>query len=151
MQVGVQGVGGGGAGVAQGVEVVDEGDASVFKRELRDGEHVAALVEVVLGETVGEPLGLGVADEGLADVGDNLVSGGGFGESDGIGLIASGGLIALVLVEDAQGMLMEAPKEFSVPLRSYSVSTVGSAVPLAMVEAERWLLPTVNGVTWAAA
>ena len=41
--VGVEGVGGGGAGVAEGVEVVDEGDAAVLEGELGDGEDVLGL------------------------------------------------------------------------------------------------------------
>ncbi len=101
--VGVEGVEGGGAGVAEGVEVVDQRDAAVLEGELRDGEDVLRFVEVVSGEAVGEALGLGVADPGLVDVGDDLVVGGGLGEAGGVGLEAGGLLVALVAVEDAEG------------------------------------------------
>jgi hypothetical protein len=46
--VGVEGVEGGGAGVAEGVEVVDERAASVQKGVLGDGEDVFGFVEVVI-------------------------------------------------------------------------------------------------------
>ena len=103
MLVGAEGVEGGGAGVAEGVEVVDEGDAAVLEGVLGDGEDVVGLVEVVLAVAVGEALGLYVADPGLIDVGDDLIAGGGFGEARGVGLEAGGGFVALVAVEDAEG------------------------------------------------
>ena len=101
--VGIERVEGGGAGIAEGVEVVDERDAAVLEGELGDGEDVFGLVEVVLAVAVGEALGLNVADPGLIDVGDDLVAGGGFGEAGGVGLEAGGVLVALVAIEDADG------------------------------------------------
>ena len=101
--VGAEGVEGGGAGVAEGVEVVDQRDAAVLEGELGDREDVLGLVEIVAGVAVGEALGLDVADPGLIDVGDDLVASGGFGEAGGVGLEAGGVLVALVAIEDADG------------------------------------------------
>ncbi len=74
--VGVEGVGGDGAGVAQGVEIVDQGEAAVVVAELGDVEDVLRFVEVVAVVAVGEDLCVGVAGPGLVDVGDDLVAGG---------------------------------------------------------------------------
>ncbi len=101
--VGAERVEGGGAGVAEGIEVVDQRDASVLEGELSDIEDVLGLVEIVLAVAVGESLGLDVADPGLVDVRDDLVASGGFGETGGVGLEAGGDLVALVAIEDADG------------------------------------------------
>ncbi len=55
--VGVECCGGGGAGSAEGVQIVDEGEAAVIVCEAGDCEDVGRLVQVVLAEAVGEGAG----------------------------------------------------------------------------------------------
>ena len=61
LRVGVQGVGGDGARVSQGVEIVDQCEAAVLVAEFGDVEDVLRFVEVVSVVAVGEDLGVGVA------------------------------------------------------------------------------------------
>ena len=103
LRVGVEGVGGDGAGFAEGVEVVDQGEAAVLVAEAGDVENVLGFVEVVAVVAVGEELGVGIGGPGLVDVGDDLVSRGEYGEAVGLGGVSGGLLIALVAVEDADG------------------------------------------------
>ena len=50
--VGAQGVVGGRTEVTEGVEVVDQGDAPVLERVLRDVQDIVGLVQIVIVEAV---------------------------------------------------------------------------------------------------
>ncbi len=99
--VGVERVGGDGAGFAQGIEVVDEGEATVLIAEAGDVEDVFGFVEVVTVVAVGQDLRVDVAGLGLVDVGDDLVVYRRDGGAVGLGGVFGCLFVALILVEDA--------------------------------------------------
>ena len=77
--IGGEGVRGGGAVVAEGVDVIDEGEAAVLVAELGDVEDVLGFGEVMVVVAVGEAFAGDVGDPRLVDVGVDLVADGELG------------------------------------------------------------------------